>query len=90
MSMDPMSRRSLLVRGGVGAAGVAAVGGGMLAVAPSAQASHLSPDELAKLDQPMMLRIHNAATGEVELFVGEREILITDKQLVAKLLRATR
>jgi len=85
-----MSRRSLLVRGGVGAAGAAAVGSGLLALAPPAEAAHLSANELATLDQPMMLHVHNAATGEVELLVGERSIPITDKQLVAKVLRATR
>ncbi len=88
--MDPISRRSLLARGGVGVAGVAAAGSGILAVAAPAGAGPLTGQELAALDKPVMLRVRDAATGEVEILVGERAVLFTDKALVANVLRATR
>jgi len=88
--MDPISRRSLLVRGGAGVAGAAAAGSGFLALASPAGAGPLTAQELSSLNQPVMLRVRNAATGEVELLVGEREVVFTDKALVANVLRASR
>jgi len=88
--MDPISRRSLLVRGGAGVAGAAAAGSGIIALATPASAGPLTSQELATLDNPVMLRVANAATGEVEILVGERAVQFTDKALVANVLRATR
>ena len=56
----------------------------------SAGAAPLTDEEVAELDQPVLLQVRDAAAGEVELLVGEREVLITDKALVAKVLRASR
>ena len=56
----------------------------------TAGAAPLTDEEVAELDQPVLLQVRDAAAGEVELLVGEREVLITDKSLVAKLLRASR
>jgi len=89
-SVDPISRRSLLARGGAGVAGAAAASTGILGLAKPAGAATLSAAELAVLDQPVMLRVRNAASGEVELLVGEREVVFTDKSLVANVLRASR
>jgi hypothetical protein len=37
-----------------------------------------------------VLSIRNARAGEVELLVDERSVVFTDKQLVARMLRAGR
>ena len=56
----------------------------------AAGAAPLTDEEVSALDQPVLLQIRDAAAGEVELLVGEREVVITDKALVAKVLRASR
>ena len=48
------------------------------------------PDEAADVPGPVLVDIKDAATGEVEILVGEREVSFTDKALVAKVLRAAR
>jgi hypothetical protein len=90
--LEPVSRRSFIARGSAGVAGAAAVtaGGGLVALSTAAEAAPLTEEEVASLDQPVMLQVRDAATGEVGLLVGEREVLITDKSLVAKVLRASR
>jgi hypothetical protein len=89
--LERVSRRSFLVKGSAGIAGAAAATStGVAALAGEAGAAPLTVDELAELDQPALLRVTDAAAGEVELLVGEREVTITDKKLVAKVLRATK
>jgi hypothetical protein len=89
--MDPVSRRSFLVRGSAGVAGAAAAtGGGITALAGAAGAAPLSEDEVAELGQPVIVRVLDASTAEVEVLVGDREVVFTDKKLVATVLRATR
>ena len=89
--MQPVSRRSFLVRGSAVAAGAAAAGAGVVAVTSSdGAAAPLSDEELAALDQPMLIQVRDAAKGEVEILVGEAEVVVTDRSLVAKVLRATR
>ena len=89
--MDPVNRRSFLVGGSAGVAAAAtAAGTGIVALAGPAGAAPLTEDELAALDQPVILSVLDAAAGEVELLVGDREVVFVDKSLVARLLRATR
>jgi len=89
--MEPSTRRSFLVKGGVGAAGVAAGLGTGITLANGASAEpELSDNELEELDQPMLIHVSDAKAGKVEILVGEREVELTDKALVAKVLRATR
>lgn len=90
--MESVSRRSFLAKGSVGAAGAAAAFGSGWALSNKAgQDAPLSAAELEDLgDQPMVVNIRDAAAGEVEVYVGEREVAFTDKSLVAKVLRATR
>jgi len=87
--MHAVDRRSFLIRGGVGAAGAAtALGGGLAGLAGAAAAAPLSDEELTALDQPVLVRVLDAARGEVELLVGDREVVFTDRRLVATVLRA--
>ncbi len=91
--MTAVSRRSFLVQGGAGMAGVASVtaGGIALASGPAGAAEQaLDAEELAVLDRPMLLQIRDAAAGEVEILVGDEEIVFTDRALVARVLRASR
>lgn len=90
--MEP-TRRSFLIKASAGAAGAATVLGGGLAITSATRAegdAPLRPDELAELDQPVLVQIRDARRGEVEVLVGEREVVLTDRALVAKVLRATR
>lgn len=90
--MGSVSRRSFLRQGSVGAAGVAAAGGlGLSVVGVNAVADADSgprPEEISALQQPMVLHIRNAEAGEVGILVGDREIVINDRALVAKIARA--
>lgn len=89
--MNQINRRSFLVRGSAGLVGAAAVTGGALAVVGSNDsAAPLTADELEALDQPIMLQVRDASTGEVQLLVGEREVMFVDRSIVANVLRATR
>jgi hypothetical protein len=90
--MEPVTRRSFLVKGSAGAAGAAAAfGGGWALSSQTGEEAPLSAAELDEVDgQPLVVNVRDAATGEVEVFVGEREVVFTDKSLVARVLRATR
>jgi hypothetical protein len=96
-SMDPVTRRSFLIKGSAGAVGAAGLAAGLaaggLALSSAAAADtkdpELRPDE-ADVPGPVLVEIKDAATGEVEILVGEREVSFTDKALVAKVLRAAR
>ena len=89
--MDPVSRRSFLVRSSAGVAGAAAVGaGGIAAMTGVAGAAPLTEEEIGELDQTVLLSVRDAAAGEVALLVGDREVVFTDRSLVANVLRASK
>ena len=78
--MDPVTRRSFLIKGSagaVGAAGLAAGGFALSSIGDNEPA--LSASELEELDG-----------GEVAVLFGEREVAFTDKSLVARVLRSAR
>jgi hypothetical protein len=86
--MSDASRRNFLAVAGIGTvAGVAAV------AIPAATASAATPaaEELtvpAGAEGSMAAYIHDVHKGEVALMVEGREVIVTDKQLVARLTRA--
>lgn len=89
--MEPVTRRSFLVKGGVGAAGAAtAFGAGLKLSSNDSSEAALSDEEIESLNGPMLVQVKDAAAGEIEVLVGERSVEFTDKALVAKLLRAGR
>lgn len=92
--MSTVSRRSFLVKGSAGAAGLAAVtsglGGASALAAPAGAEPELTPDELAALAGPVVVQIRDAEKGEVELLVRDQEIVFVDRALVARVLRAAR
>lgn len=88
--MEPVTRRSFLVKGSVGAAGAAtAFGTGWALSSAMDDESALSESELQDLTGPLVVQVTDAAAGEVEVLVGERGVTFTDKALVARLLRAS-
>ncbi len=91
--MDPVTRRSFLIKGSAGAVGAAGLAAGGFALSSAAAAADtaelaLRADEAADVPGPVLVEIMDAATGEVEILIGEREVSFTDQALVAKVLRA--
>jgi hypothetical protein len=84
--MNDATRRGFLATAGIGAAavGVAAVAPGASAAAAvkaKAKAAHKG----VTVDGPVGAYVHDAAKGEVVVFAGEREVTVTDHDLVAHL-----
>jgi len=82
--MENSTRRGFLATAAVGAAGVGAV-----AVAPGAQAArthqHAVPADAAG---PLVAHIADVHGDTVTVMVGEREVVVHDRDLVARLARA--
>ena len=85
--MSEASRRTFLVAAGAGAAAL-----GVASIAPAAADAATpkgsnTPTGLPS-GEPLVAYVSNARSGELTLLVGEREVLVTDKDLVARLTRA--
>ena len=83
--MNQSTRRGFLALTGTGVAAVA--------VAPSALAagsSGPSPTTDAASSGRMVAYVHDAATGEVAVMLGEREVIVRDRALVAQLAKHLR
>ena len=96
--MGSVTRRTFVVGGSVGALGAAGLAAGVLGKG-SGDASQpegsspppvtaLTEEELERASIPMMLHVRDVKAGEVGVLVDERELVFTDRDLVAKLLRA--
>lgn len=91
-----MSRRSVL-RGaaGAGAAGIAAtafIGAALPAVAsakPAAPARGAGRDGTGEAE-PVVVHVRDAGTGEIDVFRGTTHTRVRDKELAARLVRASR
>jgi hypothetical protein len=79
---------------GVGAAGlaVAAGGGALLAAARPAQAATAAPGTPVHpaADEPLVVYLRDAATGEFEVFHGTRQVRVRDRKLAVQLLNQVR
>jgi hypothetical protein len=89
-TVTKLTRRSFLKQTSVGAATI-----GLLPAVPAlAVIPHLpeaaAPELSTAFTSPMVAHVSDVATGEVTLFVGVREIVFRDPQLVARLIKATR
>jgi len=82
------SRRGML-RGaaGIGAAGLTA---GLLAGAVAAPAGAATKDDTRSTahKEPLIVYIHDASTGVIDLYTGEEHIRFTDRQLSARFAQA--
>ncbi len=77
-------------RGFLGAAGAGAAAIGAVAVAPTAfakEGKRLTARQL-RSRQPVVAYVKDRRRGQVSLMVGERELVVTDHDLVARLLEA--
>ena len=99
--MEPVSRRSFFKQAGAavaiaGAASVAPLGvaNALAGTTPKrevdARESELSAAEHLTEGEDLVVHVANAKTGELHLFVGEREVLVHDRTMAARLVRATR
>ena len=97
--MKAVSRRGFLKQAGAAAAVV--VAGGTLASSPvgaaGALAGHaamkdapLTPEEEMATGQDVVAQVVNARTGELSLFIGQRQVTLHDKNVAARLVRAAR
>jgi hypothetical protein len=50
----------------------------------------LTPNEDLRGNEELVAHVKNSRTGEISLFVGHREVTIHDRQIAARLVRATR
>jgi hypothetical protein len=98
-----VSRRAVLRAGTLGAAAVGAVtafptlfgdlasaGPALQSGAAEAPAVATEAESVAALEGPIVAHIRDAATGELSLYVGEREIVYRDPGLIHQLTRAAR
>jgi hypothetical protein len=93
---EPGTTRRGMLRGaaGIGAAGLSA---GLLAGAIAGPAAAATPAAAGKKDEkaaahgePLVVHVHDASTGVVDLYTGERHVRFTDPQLAARISRAAR
>lgn len=94
-SAAPGTTRRGMLRGaaGIGAAGLAAgVLGGVVAGPAMAATAKPSAEDTrnAAHDEPLVVHVHDARTGVVDLYTGEQHVRFTDHQLAARLARAAR
>jgi hypothetical protein len=96
--MGRLNRRQFLQKGSlaVAAAGVVSAVPGVAAVLDDA-APAASPDATAAVEgaapsmsEPLVARVTDATTGEIQMFFGTNSAKVTDPQLVNSLLRAAR
>ena len=92
----PGTTRRGILRGaaGLGAAGLAAGAFAGVAAAPAmaAKAKDAAPADSgsAAHDEPLVVHVHDARTGVVDLYTGTAHVRFTDHQLAAQLARAAR
>jgi hypothetical protein len=96
-----VSRRSMLMgAAGAGAAGIAAatLGGAVLPAVAGASPAGRGPraddpraDDLSAADlaEPVIVHVRNAARGEIEVFRGTTATRLHDRELAARLVRAS-
>ena len=50
----------------------------------------IAADEHASITEPIVARVNDLATGEIQMFFGTQELTYNDPQLAARLFQATR
>ena len=90
--MPDMSRRTLL-RASAGVAAIAVPISALAACDPSSDdpkvETDLSPEELSAFGEgTVVFHVRDASLGEVSILQGANEVVVQDKQLVARVMRA--
>jgi hypothetical protein len=93
--MGDLSRRVFIRNGMMGAAAVSVVGpvlpaivGTVAGEAPEAENATADMPAVVSSAEPLVARVMDAASGEIELFLGERQLTYHDPELAARLVRA--
>jgi hypothetical protein len=84
--MTEPTRRNFLIASGAGAAAV-----GMAAAVPGTAGARTPDPTSVTLPHDatdLMVHVADPSTGNLALYVGEREVLVHDRELVARLARA--
>lgn len=90
-----LSRRTMLKgAAGVGAAGLAASALASVALPAAAAAkapvrTNRGPADADGGDEPVVVHVRNAASGEIDVFRGTTQIRLHDRDLAARLVRAS-
>jgi hypothetical protein len=96
--MGRLNRRQFLQKGSlaVAAAGMASAAPGMVGLL-NEEAPALGPETSAgveaavpSMSEPLVARITDASTGEIEMYFGTSSSTVRDPQLAARLVRAAR
>ena len=98
--MEPVSRRQFFKHAG-SAAAIAVVAGATVtplgiagaAVGKAGERDHetpLQPHEELTTNENLVAHVKNSRTGEISLFIGQREVTLHDRKVAARLIRATR
>ena len=85
--MSKPSRRGFLAAAGAGAAAV-----GVAAAVPRGASASPDPAPAARSGhtEPLVAYVRDAHTGEVAVMVGEREVVVHDHDLAARIARVAR
>ena len=86
--MSDTSRRKFLAAAGIGAAGTAGLVGGL--TGESAQAAQAAPATRNRdgAREPVVAFVEHHYSDRIHLMVGEREIVVHDRDLAARILNA--
>jgi hypothetical protein len=85
--MEDVSRRNLIKGAGVGVAAA----GAAVALGPLTRADAATDKaEPVAFDQPVIARVRDLTNGEVEIFTGNREVSVTDRDLARRIAKAAR
>lgn len=86
-SQTGISRRKVIATGAaLAAAGVAVGAGGTLLVTDHSGQSNAAG--AAQPDEPVMVHVKDAQSGQLDLFVGTRRLSFTDRGMAAQLVKA--
>ena len=94
--MGDLSRCVFIRNGMMGAAAVSVAGPVLPAIvgtaagdAPEGEDAAAEVPAVLSSAEPLVARVKDAASGEIELFLGERQLTYHDPELVARLVRAS-
>ena len=98
--MAEMSRRTFLIRGSLGAAAAAVASAlpNLPALATTASedapaeddAATLATEALPSTTDPLIAHVTDLRTGQLSVFVGEREFAVVDRALASRLFQVTK
>jgi hypothetical protein len=87
--MAKVTRRGLITKASIGAATL-----GVMAAAPNLVKADAVEAEVAHSNAPaghsdtLIAHVRNRKTGEIALLVGSREVIVRDRELVRRLVKA--